>query len=657
MIPELGLFSLNIALAFALLLSTVPLIGIYCRRVQLVKQAVSLSYGLFFFVSLSVCLLGYSFAVDDFSLMYVAQHSNSQLPLFFKIAALWGGHEGSMLFWVFSLAMWTAIVAAFNRRIDPLIKARVLAVLAMISVAFCLFILFYSNPFERLFPAALEGRDLNPMLQDIGMIIHPPLLYIGYVGFAVNFAFAVAALLSGRMDAAVASWSRPYALVSWIFLTAGIGLGSWWAYYELGWGGWWFWDPVENASLMPWLLGTALLHALIATERRGIFSCWSLLLSIFTFSLSLLGTFIVRSGVLTSVHAFAVDPNRGIVLLLMLGIAVIGALTLFALRVNIESTPVRFSLFAKETMLLLANVLLSVATLIVLLGTFYPMAFTLLRLGSISVGAPYFNITFVLPVLLALALMGFASFSRWKIAPQKKLVNLLLPLVVAAIGGICAPLLFNSWQPMVALAVGLALWLLLSGLINTNPLSLRRFGVLLAHGGVAVVVIGATFSSYYTQEISAKMAPGSSVTIERYRFDYQQTRLLIGPNYTAEQATIGISDGQRSLGVLLPERRHYNVRSITMSEPGIKWGLFADFYAVMGEKVDANSYAIRLYYKPFIRWIWAGGVLMILGGIFVLYGCRCKDDCSKGNNSRNYRNNSNHYNNCRQLIVPNEQAP
>ncbi|WP_159567227.1 heme lyase CcmF/NrfE family subunit [Budvicia diplopodorum] len=619
MIPDLGLLSLLCALALSALLSVVPLVGIHRQRALLIRYANPLSYGVCLFVTLSIVLLGYSFGIDDFSLMYVAQHSNSQLPLFFKLAAVWGGHEGSMLFWLFALSVWTALVAAMGRRIDVLINVRVLAVLGIVMVGFCLFILQFSNPFERIFPAPLEGRDLNPMLQDIGLIFHPPLLYLGYVGFAVNFAFAVAALLSGKMDAAVAHWSRPWALAAWVCLTGGIILGSWWAYYELGWGGWWFWDPVENASLMPWLLGTALLHALAVTEQRGAFSYWSLLLSIFTFALSLLGTFIVRSGVLTSVHAFAVDPDRGIMLLMLLGVSVVGALVLFALKVNTQSAAIRFSPFSREVLLLLANVLLSIVTLIVLIGTFYPMLFTAFGLGAISVGAPYFNSTFVPPALLILFVMGFSTLSRWKSISSSHLKKVILPVGLAISGGVSFSLMFEPFYPVVMLALTLALWVILGNLMFIQPVTLKRFGVLLAHSGVAITVIGITLSSYYSTEASVKMGPGSEISLGKYTFHYNETRLLVGPNYTAEQAVINVYQRGEIITQLAPERRHYTVRTMMMSEPGISWGLFSDLYAVMGEKVEGDYYALRFHYKPFVRWVWGGGLLMMLGGSCALW--------------------------------------
>lgn len=634
MIPDLGLLSLLSALALSLLLCSVPLVGLYCRRALIMSYAIPLSYGVCFFVTLSISLLGYSFAVDDFSVMYVAQHSNSQLPVFFKVAAVWGGHEGSMLFWLFSLSIWAALVAWLRKKVDREINTCVLAVLGLIMVGFCLFILLYSNPFQRLFPAPMEGRDLNPMLQDIGLIFHPPLLYFGYVGFAVNFAFAIAALMSGRMDAAVAHWSRPWALAAWICLTGGIILGSWWAYYELGWGGWWFWDPVENASLMPWLLGTALLHALIVTEQRGTFSYWSLLLSIFTFAMSLLGTFIVRSGVLTSVHAFAVDPDRGIMLLLLLAIAVIGALTLFAFRANTQPSVARFKPFSREMLLLLANVLISIATLIVLIGTFYPMLFTAFGLGSISVGAPYFNNTFVPPALLIMLAMGLSPFSRWKSLPKERVKIIAIMAALAITWGSLCALMFDKVYLMVTLALILSLWVIFGNLAFIRYLTLRRLGIFLAHIGVAITAIGITLSSYYSTETGVKMGPGSESTLSGYQFHYDETKLLIGPNYTAEQAVITVTREGETIAKLLPERRHYTVRTMLMSEPGISWGLLGDLYVVMGEKVDGQNYALRFHYKPFIRWVWGGGLFMMLGGGCVLWS-KCRKQNQQANAAKN----------------------
>ncbi|GGY98040.1 MULTISPECIES: heme lyase CcmF/NrfE family subunit [Shewanella] len=632
MIPELGHLSMIIGLAFAVLLATVPLIGVARKDQYLVRYAWPLSYGMTLFILLAVVSLAYSFAVDDFSVAYVAHHSNSELPIFFKIAAVWGGHEGSLLFWVFALSIWTSSVAFFSKGLEEVFTARVLAILAVIVIGFSLFMLLTSSPFERLSPAPMEGRDLNPMLQDVGLIFHPPMLYLGYVGFSVSFAFAIAALMSGRLDSAWARWTRPWTLAAWIFLTGGIALGSWWAYYELGWGGWWFWDPVENASFMPWLVGTALLHSLIVTEKRGAFRNWTVLLSIFAFSLSLLGTFIVRSGVLTSVHSFAADPSRGMFILLLLGLTIGGSLTLFAFRASEMSSPARFELLSKETMLLVCNVLLTVAAGTVLLGTLYPLLIDALHMGKISVGPPYFNAVFV-PLALALfAFMGIGPNIRWKKAKPGELQRqLLLPAAVALLFGVAMPFVidgkFNAW---VMFGLGLALWVLLSTLraayniakpTNDAELSLARIGrsqlgMLIAHFGIAVSVVGATMVSNYSQEKSVRMGPGISQELAGYTFHYLETKDVVGPNYTAKQGQVRVTKDGKEVAFLKPDRRIYNVRTMDMTEAGIDWGFFRDLYITMGDPVSSSEFAVRLNYKPFVRWLWFGGVFMMIGGLF-----------------------------------------
>ncbi|MGS0692635.1 heme lyase CcmF/NrfE family subunit [Shewanella sp. 0m-4] len=631
MIPELGHFSLIIGLAFAMLLAIVPLVGVARKDQYLVRYAWPLSYGMFFFILFSVIALGYSFAVDDFSVAYVAHHSNSELPIFFKIAAVWGGHEGSLLFWVFSLAAWAAAVALFSKGLEEVFTARVLAVLAMILIGFTLFMLLTSSPFERLFPIPMEGRDLNPMLQDVGLIFHPPMLYLGYVGFSVSFAFAIAALMSGRLDSAWARWSRPWTLAAWVFLTGGISLGSWWAYYELGWGGWWFWDPVENASFMPWLIGTALLHSLIVTEKRGAFRNWTVLLSIFAFSLSLLGTFIVRSGVLTSVHSFAADPSRGMFILLLLGLAIGGSLTLFAFRASEMSSPARFELKSKETMLLICNLLLTVACGTVLLGTLYPLLIDALGMGKISVGPPYFNAVFVPIVLVLFAFMGIGPNIRWKKSKTGELKRqIIVPAVIATVVGLAAPFLadgeFNIW---VVFGIGIAVWVMLmtfraaynivktkDGSIDMTRLGRSQLGMIIAHLGIAVSVVGATMVSNYSIEKSVRMGPGISQELAGYTFNYIETKNVVGPNYTAQQGQIEVYQGDEYVTLLRPDRRQYNVRTMDMTEAGIDWGLFRDLYVTMGDPISRTEFAVRLNYKPFVRWIWFGSIFMMVGGFF-----------------------------------------
>ncbi|MFQ6371974.1 heme lyase CcmF/NrfE family subunit [Shewanella sp. YIC-542] len=632
MIPELGHLSMIIGLAFAVLLATVPLIGVARKDPYLVRYAWPLSYGMTLFILLAVISLGYSFAVDDFSVAYVAHHSNSELPIFFKVAAVWGGHEGSLLFWVFSLSIWTASVAFFSKGLEEIFTARVLAILAVIVIGFSLFMLLTSSPFERLSPAPMEGRDLNPMLQDVGLIFHPPMLYLGYVGFSVSFAFAIAALLSGRLDSAWARWTRPWTLAAWIFLTGGIALGSWWAYYELGWGGWWFWDPVENASFMPWLVGTALLHSLIVTEKRGAFRNWTVLLSIFAFSLSLLGTFIVRSGVLTSVHSFAADPSRGMFILLLLGLTIGGSLTLFAFRASEMSSPARFELLSKETMLLVCNVLLTVAAGTVLLGTLYPLLIDALNMGKISVGPPYFNAVFVPIVLVLFGFMGIGPIIRWKKAKQGELRRqLLIPAAIALVFGLVMPFVIDGeFNPWVMFGLGMALWVTLATLraaynmakpnkdaaFSLTRIGRSQLGMLVAHFGIAVSVVGATMVSNYSQEKSVRMGPGISQELAGYTFNYLETKDVVGPNYTAKQGQVQVTKDGKEIAFLKPDRRIYNVRTMDMTEAGIDWGFFRDLYITMGDPVSRTEFAVRLNYKPFVRWIWFGGVFMMIGGFF-----------------------------------------
>ena len=631
MIPELGHLSLILGLAFAFLLASVPLIGVARKDQYLVRYAWPLTYGMFFFIFLSVIVLGYSFAVDDFSVAYIAHHSNSQLPIFFKIAAVWGGHEGSLLFWVFALSGWTAAVAFFSKSLEEVFTARVLSVLAFIVIGFGLFMVLTSNPFERLFPIPMEGRDLNPMLQDVGLIFHPPMLYLGYVGFSVSFAFAISALMGGSLDSAWARWSRPWILAAWVFLTRGISLGSWWAYYELGWGGWWFWDPVENASFMPWLIGTALLHSVIVTEKRAAFRNWTVLLAITAFSLSLLGTFIVRSGVLTSVHSFAADPSRGMFILLLLGLAVGGSLTLFAFRASQMKSPARFDLWSRETMLLVCNILLTVACGTVLLGTLYPLLIDALNMGKISVGPPYFNAVFVPIILVLFVFMGIGPNIRWKKAkPGAMKAKVLVPAVVAIIVGVAAPFMadgkFNIW---VMFGIGTATWVALMSLragydlikSKDGSLSLARLGrsqlgMIIAHLGIAVSVVGGTIVSNYSIEKSVRMGPGITQELAGYTFHYIETKNVVGPNYTALQGQIEVSKDGEFITLLKPDRRQYTVRTMDMTEAGIDWGLFRDLYITMGDPISRTEFAVRINYKPFVRWLWFGSIFMMVGGFF-----------------------------------------
>ncbi len=630
MIPELGHFALVVALAFAICLSIVPMMGVVTRNSTLLTYAKPLTYGMFSFCLISILILAYSFVIDDFSVKYIASHSNTQLPYYFKISAVWGGHEGSLLLWVFSLTAWTMAVAKFSKDIDQGFIARVLAVLGMIAVGFMAFTLLTSNPFDRLWPnVPMEGRDLNPLLQDVGLIVHPPLLYLGYVGFSVAFAFAIAALMCGKMDAAWARWSRPWTVAAWVFLTLGIALGSWWAYYELGWGGWWFWDPVENASFMPWLVGTALIHSLAVTEKRGTFRNWTVLLAIFTFSLSLLGTFLVRSGVITSVHSFATDPSRGMFILMLLAIAVGGSLTLYAFRASNVSSFSRFSLYSRETALLICNIILVVACVTVLLGTLYPLLVDAMGMGKISVGPPYFNAVFVPIMSILFIIMGIGPLIRWKQAKKGELrKQLSLISIVSIIFGLVFPFLYHGeFNLSVSIGIALATWVglvVLKDLINQTKTSdgERTFkkitgsqlGMTIAHMGIAVCIVGVTMVSTYELEVNVKMSKGERVNVEGYDIEFNGIKHVKGPNYSAEQGQIAVYDGDSFVTLLKPERRAYLVQTMGMTEAGIDPGLFRDIYVALGDPLPNDAWAIRIHYKPFVRWIWLGAIFMGVGG-------------------------------------------
>lgn len=627
MIPELGFIALLFATLSSLLLAIVPHIGIQLRKPLLAGFALHFSYLFGIFISFSLACLIYSFAVDDFSVEYIAQHSNSQLPLFFKIAATWGGHQGSMLFWQFALGLWIIAFALKSQKQDPIITTRTLAILGAISAGFCLFILFFSNPFTRIFPSPFEGRDLNPMLQDIGLIIHPPLLYFGYVGFAVNFALTMAALTEGHLDAAISRWMRPWVLMSWFFLTLGIIVGSWWAYYELGWGGWWFWDPVENASLMPWLLSIALIHSLIATEQRGIFRYWTILLSLFVFALSMLGTFIVRSGVLTSVHAFAIDNERGGALLLFFFLLLSSALTLFATKVRLIKIPVSFGLLSKESALLLVNILLSVATISTFIGTFYPMIFSTMGWGSISVGAPYFNSIFIPLIVILFIAMIIGLAVNWRKIYYTFLFKrfiLLAPSLLLASAleyYYCHLDKTLSFSGLALLLLTGTIWLFLATLWqNWRKLSLKRSGMIIAHLGIAVTAMGAIMSSYFGSEIGVRLKPKQCQHLSVYDFCYQGFNNELGANYTSEKAHFEIFKNQQKITTLYPERRYYDVRTMNMSEVGIEWGFWGDLYILMGDRLGHGEFTFRLHYKPFIRWLWFGGLLIALGALCATLG-------------------------------------
>jgi cytochrome c-type biogenesis protein CcmF len=622
MIPEIGHFALILSLLVALTLGILPLVGAQRGNATWVALARPAAQAQFLLIAIAFGCLSWAFYVNDFSVGYVAQHSNSLLPTIYRLAAVWGGHEGSLLLWVLMLSGWTMAVALFSRQLPEVMVARVLGVLGLVACGLLLFILLTSNPFERLLPAAGDGRDLNPLLQDPGLVFHPPMLYMGYVGFSVAFAFAIAALLAGQLDAAWARWSRPWTTAAWIFLTLGIALGSWWAYYELGWGGWWFWDPVENASFMPWLMGTALIHSLAVTEKRGSFKNWTVLLAIGAFSLSLLGTFLVRSGVLTSVHAFASDPRRGIFILALLAVVVGTSLSLFAWRAPKVSLGGAFALISRETLLLANNVLLVVACGSVLLGTLYPLVIDALNLGKLSVGAPYFNSVFVPIMVPLLFLIAAGPIARWKHADLREIGRrLAIVAVIAIIAGVGLPLLAGGWTPLVAVGLLAAVWIAAAGVmqiaarLKTGSAPPSFWGMQLAHLGVAVFVVGVTMVGGYQEEKDVRMGPGDTVTIASYTFTFVGIREAEGPNYVASIGDVDVSENGKVLRRLNPEKRNYHTSSMPMTEAAIDAGFTRDVYVSLGEPLGGGAWAVRVYYKPFVDWIWFGCLFMALGGL------------------------------------------
>ncbi len=632
MIPEVGQFALIMALLLALTQATVPMIGAARGVRSWMAVGTAAGQAQFVFVAIAFCCLAYSFITNDFTVLNVATNSNSRLPLHYRLAATWGSHEGSLLLWALMLALWTVAVTLFSRHLPEAMVARVLSVMGTVSVGFLLFMLLTSNPFDRLFPAAPDGRDLNPLLQDPAMVIHPPMLYMGYVGFSVAFAFALSALISGRLDATWARWSRPWTTVAWMFLTCGIALGSWWAYYELGWGGWWFWDPVENASFMPWLVGTALIHSLAVTEKRGGFKSWTVLLAIAAFSLSLLGTFLVRSGVLTSVHAFATDPKRGVFILVFLGLVIGGSLILYAWRASRVGLGGKFEIVSRESFLLANNVLLSVAAASVLLGTLYPLIIEVLGKGKLSVGPPYFNTVFVALMVPAMFLMGVGPIARWRKASLPELaVRLRWAFAASAITALLLPLVLGSWKPLASLGLLLAIWIVVTALLNVRDRvkttggqltlfsklrmqSRSYFGMQLAHIGVAVFIVGVTVVSAYQAEQDVKMSRGDTVSVGGYDFRMSGIREVAGPNYRAVQAEIDISRNGTLLRTMYPEKRTYLASGNAMTETAIDTGVFRDLYISLGEPVGNSAWSVRVHYKPFVSWIWGGALLMALGG-------------------------------------------
>ena len=627
------------SLAIAVLLAIFPLWGAEKGNVQFMALARPMTYGLFLILSVSFGALFYVFAINDFSVQYVVNNSNTTLPIYYRLSAVWGSHEGSLLLWIWLLSLWSAAVALFSKRLPQEAVARVLGIMGIISIGFLLFVLFTSNPFTRTFPDfPVDGKELNPLLQDIGLIFHPPLLYMGYVGFSVAFAFSIASLMTGKLDTAWARWSRPWTMAAWVFLTLGIVLGSWWAYYELGWGGWWFWDPVENASFMPWLAGTALLHSLAVTEKRGSFKAWTVLLAILAFSLCLLGTFLVRSGILVSVHAFASDPTRGLYVLAYLIVVIGGSLTLYAYKGSQIRSRDNAERYSRESLLLLNNILLMTALCVVLLGTLLPLVHKQLGLGSISIGAPFFDQMFLIIMTPFALLLGIGPLVKWR-RDQFSAIRtpVIASVIIMLIAGFALPYLLQDKLTVSAvLGTMMTVIIVLLSLYEMHQratyrdtfwrgitkLSRSHWGMILAHLGVAMTVWGIAFSQNYSIERDVRMNVGDTVQIAGYDFTFKGIRDANGPNYVGGKAQIDISRDGKYETTLYAEKRLYTVSKMPMTEAAIDWGFSRDLYAALGEKLDNNAWALRLYYKPFIRWIWLGGLFMALGGVLCMFDRR-----------------------------------
>ena len=639
MIAELGNYALALSLAVSFFLAILPLWGAEKGHPQLMSLARPMTYGLFFTLTIAFAALFYLFAVNDFSVQYVVNNSNSSLPIYYRLSAVWGSHEGSLLLWIWLLTLWGAAVALFSKHLPQEAVARVLGIMGIISIGFLLFVLFTSNPFTRTFPDfPVDGRELNPMLQDVGLIFHPPLLYMGYVGFSVAFAFAIASLMTGKLDSAWARWSRPWTIAAWVFLTLGIVLGSWWAYYELGWGGWWFWDPVENSSLMPWLAGTALIHSLAVTEKRGSFKAWTVLLAILAFSLCLLGTFLVRSGILVSVHAFASDPTRGLYILAYLVVVIGGSLTLYAYKGNQIRSRDNAERYSRETLLLLNNILLMTALCVVFLGTLLPLVHKQLGLGSISIGAPFFDQMFLIIMTPFALLLGIGPLVKWRRDQFSEIrTPVVVSVIVMAIAGFALPyFLQNKLTVSAVLGTMMSVIIVLLSLYEMKQrathresffkgitkLSRSHWGMILAHLGVAMTVWGIAFSQNFSVERDVRMAVGDTVQIADYDFKFTGVSDANGPNYMGGKAQIDISKDGKPEATLFAEKRFYTVSKMPMTEAAIDWGFTRDLYVALGEKIEDNSWALRLYYKPFIRWIWIGGLFMAIGGLLCMFDRR-----------------------------------
>jgi cytochrome c-type biogenesis protein CcmF len=623
MAPELGVFALILAFVLSVSQAFFGLVGAWRGKPEWMSVARPAVAGQFVFVAMAFGCLVYSFVNNDFSVLYVARNSNSHLPLFYKVAALWGAHEGSLLLWIAILAIWSLAVAALSRQLPASFSSRVLGVMGLISGGFMLFTLWTSNPFERLMPAAQDGADLNPVLQDFALAIHPPMLYTGYVGFSVAFAFACAAMLEGKLDQTWAKWTRPWTIFAWVFQTIGIALGSWWAYYELGWGGWWFWDPVENASFMPWLVGTALIHSLSVTEKRGIFKSWTLLLAIFAFSLSLVGTFLVRSGVLVSVHSFATDPTRGLYILAFLVITIGGSLSLYAWRAPKLYMPGGFELFSREFFLLVNNVILVSVAGLVLWGTLSPLVYELLNIGKISVGPPVFAVMFLVPMLPLMIFLAIGMHSAWR---RGKLTIAAKPLwwmlAAAVLSALVLQLGYGKVHGVGLVGMAFGIWIILSALLEPvrrlrqgQTLTAGLMGMVIAHAGVGIFAIGASGVESYKIEKDVALKPGMTFSIAGYDFRFVKAVDVRGPNYDAVQATVEVRHGGKLVTTLEPQKRHFWVQQTDNSQAAISVNWARDLFVAMGNPLGEGAWSMRIQYKPLVRYIWLGAIIMAVGGI------------------------------------------
>jgi len=630
MVAELGIFALIFALLISIFQGIIPLYGAQTNKSNLIAYARPLAYTALFVQLVAIFTLGICFYLNDFSVLYVANHSNSILPTFYRISAIWGGHEGSLLLWITMLSLWGGLVAFFSKSIDEVTVARVISIIGLVSIGLILFTIATSNPFARIIPPASEGRDLNPLLQDPGLIFHPPLLYMGYVGLSVAFAFAITALISGKFDIAWARWMRPWTILAWIFLSLGIILGSWWAYYELGWGGWWFWDPVENASLMPWIIATALIHSLVVTEKSGSFKTWTVLLAILAFSLSLLGTFLVRSGVLTSVHAFAVDPTRGLFILIFLSIVIGSSLLLFALRAHKVSLGSSFNIISRESFILIGNVILVVIFLVVLLGTLYPLIIDALIGKKISVGPPYFNSVIIPISFLAFLFCAITPMIKWKNDTFANLVKKSgLLIIISLVSGVVILVFYRSFSILGFLGISMAILIFLSVSIQTinrfkiGKPPLKFIGMILAHLGVAILIFGITMVSLFAQQKTVKMKTGDVVELKDYQFKLKKIQTINGPNYTSNLGEFVLSKNKNEIARLYPEKRSYFSSTMVMTEAAINTKFTRDAYISLGEPLENNAWLVTVHIKPFVFWIWMGVIIFSLGGVIAI--------CDRGN--------------------------